>query len=71
MNIKPATLNVGNETILTYWLNCKHIECNENNVIPLKIPSHPYILVNRSAFGNCKSETKNHFLLESFAACPK
>ena len=35
----------------------------------LRIPSHPYILVNRSVLCNCGIEAENHFLLESLAAC--
>ena len=51
------------------WLNNKHIICNINNNIPIKIPSHPYVLVNRSVLCNCGIEAGNHFLLESLAAC--
>ena len=47
-NIKPAVLNGGNEIILANWPNSKHIECNINNDIPVKVPSFPYVLVNRS-----------------------
>ena len=46
-----------------------HIICNINNDIPIKIPSHPYVLVNRSVLCNCGIEVENHFLLESLAAC--
>ena len=35
----------------------------------LKIPSHPYVLVNRSILCNCGVEVDNHHLLESLAAC--
>ena len=35
-------------TVLANWPNDKHIICNVNNKIPVKIPSHPYVLVNRS-----------------------
>ena len=35
----------------------------------LKIPSHPYVLVNRCVLCNCGIETDNHYLLESIAAC--
>ena len=48
-----------------------HIICNINNDIPVKIPSHPYVLVNRSILCNCGIETDNHHLLESIAACNK
>ena len=40
-----------------------------NNDIPVKIPSHPYVLVNRSVLCNCRIEADNHYLLESIAAC--
>ena len=40
-----------------------------NNDIPIKISSHPYILVNRSVLYNYGIETENNFLLESLAAC--
>ena len=36
---------------------------------PVKIPSHPYVLVNRSVLCNCDIEADNHYLLESLAAC--
>ena len=51
------------------WPNEKHIICNINNDIPIKIPSHPYVLVNRSVLCNCGIKAENHFLLESLAAC--
>ena len=47
----------------------KHIICNVNNDIPVKIPSHPYVLVNRSILCNCGIEADNHYLLESIATC--
>ena len=36
---------------------------------PIKIPSHPYVLVNRSVLCSCGIEADNHYLLESLAAC--
>ena len=42
---------------------------NINNDIPIKIPSHPYVLVDRGILCNCGLETDNHHLLESLAAC--
>ena len=35
----------------------------------MKIPSHPYILVNRSVLCNCEIEADNHYVLESIATC--
>ena len=68
-SIKPAVLGGGNEIILANWPNKKYIKCNINNNIPVKIPSFPYVLLNRSVLYNCEIETENHFLLESLAAC--
>ena len=44
-NIKPAVLDGRNEIILANWPNNKHIECNVNNDIPVKIPSFPCVLL--------------------------
>ena len=68
-DITPTVLDGGNEIILANWPNDKHIICNINNDIPVRIPSHPYVLVNRSVLCNCGIEAENHFLLESLAAC--
>ena len=68
-DITPTVLDGGNEIILAKWPNNKHVICNINNDIPVIIPSHPYILVNRSVLCNCSIEADNHYLLESLAAC--
>ena len=69
MDITPTVLDGGNEIILANWPNDKHIMCSVNNDIPIRIPSHPYVLVNRSVLCNCGIEAENHFLLECLAAC--
>ena len=68
-DITPTVLDGGNEIILANWPNDKYIICNINNNIPIKIPSHPYVLVNRGVLCDCGIEAENHFLLESLAAC--
>ena len=68
-DITPTVLDGRNEIILANWPNDKHIICNISNDIPIKIPSHLYVLVNRSVLCNCCIEAENHFLLESLAAC--
>ena len=40
-----------------------------NSDIPVRIPSHPYVLVNKSVLCNCCIEAENHFLLKPLAAC--
>ena len=68
-DIIPTVLDGGNEIILTYWPNDKHIICTTYNDIPVKILSHPYVLVNISVLCNCSIEADSHYLLESLAAC--
>ena len=68
-DITPTVLDGGNEKILANWPNDKHIICTINNDLPIKIPSHPYILVNQSVLCNCRIEAENNFLLESLATC--
>ena len=68
-DITLTVLDGGNEIILANWPNVKHIICNINNDIPIRIPSHPYVLVNRSVLCNCSIEADNYYLLESLAAC--
>ena len=62
-------LDGGDEIVLANWPNDKHIICNVNNDIPVKILSHPYVLINRSVLCSCGIEADNHYLLESIAAC--
>ena len=69
MDITLTVLDGGNEIILANWPNDKHIICTINNDIQIEIPSHPYVLVNRSILCNCGIEAENNFLLESLAAC--
>ena len=53
MDITSTVLDGGNEIILANWPNDKHIICNINNDISIRISSHPYVLVNRSVLCNC------------------
>ena len=68
-DITPLVLNGGNGIILTNWPNNKHIICSIINDISVRIPSHSYVLVNRSVLGNSGKKAEIHFLLESLAAC--
>ena len=44
-DITPTVLDGVNENILANLPNNKHIICNINNDIPIRIPSHLYVLV--------------------------
>ena len=68
-DVPPAVLDGGDEIVLANWPNDKQIICNVNKDITVKIPSHPYILVNRSVLCTCRIEADNHYLLESIATC--
>ena len=69
MDINHTVLDGGNEIILAHLPNNKHIVCNVNYDIPVKIPSFHYVLINRSVLCNCGIEAENNFLLESLATC--
>ena len=68
-DIKPSILDGGHEIVLANWPNFKRIICSTHNNIPLEIPSHPYVLLNRTVLCNCIIEVESNFLLESIAAC--
>ena len=68
-DVTPTVLDGGDEIVLANWPNDKHIIYNINNDTPIKILSHPYVLVNRSALCYCRIEAENHHLLESIATC--
>ena len=70
MDMKLAFLDGGHEIVLANWPNNKHVICNDNNNIPIKIPSYPYFLINRTVLCNCGIEAEDNFLLEPIAACP-
>ena len=69
-DVKPAVLDAGHEIVLANWPNNKHVIFNNNNNIPIEIPSHPYVMINRTILCNCGIEVEDNFLLESIAACP-
>ena len=68
-NIKPTVLDGGFQIILANWPSYRKIMCSHNNNIPINIPGHPYVLMNRSILCNCDVEAESNFLLESLAAC--
>ena len=67
--MKPSILDGGHEIVLANWPSFKRIVCYTHNNIPIEIPSHLYVLLNRTILCNCIIEVENNFLLESIAAC--
>ena len=68
-NVTSSVLDGGRKIILVNWPNYKGITCSYNNNIPVNIPSHPYVLLDRNILCNCDIEAESNFLLESLAAC--
>ena len=66
--MKPSILDGGHEIVLATWPSFKRIVCSTYNNILIEIPSHPYVLFNRTILCNCIIEAENNFLLESIAA---
>ena len=68
-DITPSVLDGGQQNILANWPSYNRIICTYNNNIPVNIPSHPYVLLDRNILGNCDIEAEDNFLLESLSAC--
>ena len=68
-NIKPSVLDGRQQIILANCPSYKRIVSSFNNGTPKEIPSHPYVLLNRSILCNFDTEAASYFLLESLAAC--
>ena len=62
-------LDGGQNIILANWPSYKRLICTYNNNIPVNIPSHLYILLDRNILCNCDIEAEDNFLLESLATC--
>ena len=60
-NIKPTVLDDGFQIILANWPTYNIIMCSHNNNIPVNIPGHPYVLMNRSILCNCDIEAEITF----------
>ena len=68
-DITPSVLDGGHQIILANWPSYKRIIFTHNNITPVNIPSHPFVLLDRNILCNCDIEAKSNFLLESLAAC--
>ena len=68
-DMKLGVPDGGQETVLANWPHNKHVICNDNNNIPIKIPNYPYVLVNGTVLCNHGIKVEDNFLLESIATC--
>ena len=60
-DVKPIVLDGRHQIILANWPSYKKIMCAHNINIPINIPSHPYVLMNRSILCNCDMEAESNF----------
>ena len=70
-DITPSVLDGGHQILLANWPNYKRIIHTHKNNIPVNIPSHPYVPLDRNILCNCDIEAESNFLLESLAVCSK
>ena len=68
-NMQPAMLDGGQQIILANWPSYRKSTCVHNNNIPISIPSHSFMLMNRCILCNCDLEAESNFLLEALGAC--
>ena len=61
-DIKPTVLDGEYQVILANWPSYQKMMCSYNNNILISIPSHPYVLMNRSILCNCDIEAESNFL---------
>ena len=61
-NIMSSVLDGGHQIVLVNWPKYKRTIWTHNNNIPVNIPSHLYVLVDRSILCNCDIEAKKQFL---------
>ena len=50
-------------------LSPKRLICTEDSPMAQPLPSHPYVLVNRSILCNCHLQTGLNYLLKSLSSC--
>ena len=54
-------LDGGQNIILANCPSYKRLICTYNNNIPVNIPSHPYLLLDRNILCNCDIEAEDNF----------
>ena len=67
--VMPSVLNGGPQILLTNILTPKRLICTYASDMACPVPSHDYVLVNRSILCNCHMESGLTYLLKSIAFC--
>ena len=67
--IPPSILDGGSHILLANMLSQKRLVCSQDFHIALPVPSHEYVLVNRSLLCNCHLASDLTYLLKSLGSC--
>ena len=67
--VMPSVLDRGPQILLTNMLTPKRLICTYVSDMAHPVPSHDYVLVNRSMLCNCHMESGLTYLLKSIAFC--
>ena len=67
--IMPSILDGGPQILLANILTPKRLICSYSSDMARPVPSHDYVLVNRSILCNCHMESGLTYLLKSIAFC--
>ena len=67
--VMPSTLDAGPQILLANILTPKRLICIYASDMAHPVPSHDYVLVNRSILCNCHMESGLTYLLKSIAFC--
>ena len=70
-DVKPSVLDRGHDIIIANCPNTKYVFCNDNHNFPIKIPSHPYVLLQRTVLCNCGIEAEDNFLIRIYSCLPR
>ena len=67
--VMPSVLDGGSQILLANILTPKRLICTHASDMARPVPSHNYVLVNRSILCNCHMESGLTYLLKSIAFC--
>ena len=67
--VTPSILDGGSSILLPNMLSPKRLISMEDSLMAWPLPSHPYVLVNRSILCSCHLQTGLNYLLKSLSSC--
>jgi hypothetical protein len=67
--VQPAVLDGGDIIVLANIVNQKRLICTDNYNLAQPLPSHQYVMVNRSILCNCEIEAGLMYILRSLGSC--